>query len=132
VVTPPKNKYTPKQDVELGRKAAAEVRQTYPIISDDRIASYLATLGRLLVAAAPPELNELVYEYSFTPREPEGDQCLRAPGRTQFLQRGMFDVAAEEGEVAGVMAPSPARIRSDSPGSALSIGDFRARRMFPE
>ena len=27
----PKNKYTPEQDVELGMKAAAEVRKEYPI-----------------------------------------------------------------------------------------------------
>ena len=41
-----KNKYTPQQDVELGRKAAAEVRKQYPVITDKRIASYLGTLGR--------------------------------------------------------------------------------------
>jgi len=38
-----KNKYTPQQDVELGLKAAAEVRQQYPVITDQRIASYLTT-----------------------------------------------------------------------------------------
>ena len=34
VVTPPKNKYTPEQDVQLGKEAAAEVRQQYPVIAD--------------------------------------------------------------------------------------------------
>ena len=34
VVKPPKNRYTPQQDVELGREAAAEVRQQYPVIED--------------------------------------------------------------------------------------------------
>ena len=62
VVKPPKNKYTPKQDVELGREAAAEVRKQYPIIKDEHIARYLTALGDRLVAAAPPELNEPVYE----------------------------------------------------------------------
>ena len=41
VVKPPKNRYTPQQDVELGREAAAEVRQQYPVIEDQRIARYL-------------------------------------------------------------------------------------------
>src|SRR6478735_1672581 len=63
----PKNKYTPAQDVELGREAAAEVRKQYPIIKDERIAGYLTTLGDRLVAAAPQELKQPVYEYSFTP-----------------------------------------------------------------
>src|SRR5262245_53644619 len=66
-VKPPKNKYTPEQDVELGRKAAAEVRREYPIIENDRITSYLSKLGDRLVAAAPPDLNKPVYQYSFTP-----------------------------------------------------------------
>ena len=67
VIKPPKNKYTPQQDVELGREAAAEVRKQYPIIKNDRITSYLTKLGDRLVAAAPPELKEPVYEFSFTP-----------------------------------------------------------------
>ena len=36
-VSPPKNKYTPQQDVELGRKAAADVRKQYPVITDAAI-----------------------------------------------------------------------------------------------
>ena len=30
VVKPPKNRYTPEQDVQLGKEAAAEVRKQYP------------------------------------------------------------------------------------------------------
>src|SRR5262245_3056960 len=67
VVKPPKNRYTPKQDIAIGRDAAAEVRKEYPIIQDERIGRYLSRLGDRLVAAAPRELNESVYEYSFTP-----------------------------------------------------------------
>ena len=33
-ITPPKNKYTPEQDVQVGREAAAEVRREYPLIND--------------------------------------------------------------------------------------------------
>ena len=49
----PKNRYTPEQDVKLGREAADEVRQQYPVITDARIAGYLGRLGDRLVAAAP-------------------------------------------------------------------------------
>jgi predicted Zn-dependent protease len=59
----PKNKYTPEQDVAIGREAAAEVRKKYPVISDERIARYLTQLGDRLVTAAPPELKQSVYEY---------------------------------------------------------------------
>jgi len=100
----PKNKYTPEQDVELGRKAAAEVRQTYPIIKDDAISVYLSKLGDRLVAVAPPELNQKVYEYSFTPVNLKEINAFALPGGPMFVQRGMFDAAASEGEVVGVMA----------------------------
>jgi len=100
----PKNKYTPEQDVKLGREAAAEVRKQYPIIQNDRIASYLTTLGDRLVAAAPPELKQPVYEYSFTPVNLKEINAFALPGGPMFVHRGMFDAAASEGEVAGVMA----------------------------
>jgi beta-barrel assembly-enhancing protease len=104
VIKLPKNKYSPKQDVELGREAAADVRRQYPIIKDERIARYLTTLGDRLVAAAPPELNESVYEYSFTPVNLKEINAFALPGGPMFVHRGMFDAAASEGEVAGVMA----------------------------
>jgi Zn-dependent protease with chaperone function len=100
----PKNKYTPEQDVQLGREAAAEIRKQYPIISDEKIARYLTTLGDRLVAAAPPELKQPVYEYSFTPVNLKEINAFALPGGPMFVHRGMFDAAASEGEVVGVMA----------------------------
>jgi beta-barrel assembly-enhancing protease len=103
-ITPPKNKYTPEQDVQVGREAAAEVRKEYPVIRDERIASYLDRLGRSLVAAAPAELNKPVFEYSFTPVNLKDINAFALPGGPMFINRGMFDAAQSEGEVVGVMA----------------------------
>jgi Zn-dependent protease with chaperone function len=99
-----KNRYTPQQDVELGRQGAAEVRKQYPVIEDERITSYLSTLGDRLVAAAPSELKESVYEYSFTPVNLKEINAFALPGGPMFVNRGMFDAASSEGEVVGVMA----------------------------
>jgi len=100
----PKNKYTPQQDVQLGREGAAEVRKEYPIIQDQEIAKYLTKLGDRLVAVAPKELNNPVYEYSFTPVNEREINAFALPGGPMFVNRGMFDAAATEGEVVGVMA----------------------------
>jgi Zn-dependent protease with chaperone function len=100
----PKNKYTPQQDVELGRKAAEEVRQQYPVIQDQRITRYLSKLGDRLVAAAPRELKQSVYEYSFTPVNLKEINAFALPGGPMFVNRGMFEAAASEAEVVGVMA----------------------------
>jgi len=104
LVKPPKNRYTPQQDVEIGREGAAEVRKQYPIIENEQIARYLTALGDRLVANAPPELKQPVYEYSFTPVNLKEINAFALPGGPMFVHRGMFDAAAEEGEVVGVMA----------------------------
>ena len=106
----PKNRYTPEQDVKLGREAAAEIRQQYPIIKDEKIQRYLTSLGDRLVAVAPPELKQPVYEYSFTPVNLKEINAFALPGGPMFVHRGMFDAAAAEGEVVGVMAHELAHV----------------------
>ena len=128
VIKPPKNRYTPQQDVELGREAAAEVRKQYPIISDERITSYLSRLGDRLVAAAPPELNEKVYQYSFTPVNLKEINAFALPGGPMHVHRGMFDAAAAEGEVAGVMAHELARAVAVRDANASSAEPVAAAR----
>ncbi len=110
VIKLPRNKYTPQQDVELGREAAAEVRQQYPIIENQEIDRYLDALGARLVAAAPAEFKEPVFEYSFTPVNLKEINAFALPGGPMFVHRGMFDAAASEGEVAGVMAHELAHV----------------------
>jgi Zn-dependent protease with chaperone function len=105
-----KNRYTPQQDVELGLKAAEEVRAQFPIIKDDRITSYLTSIGDRLVAAAPPELKQPVYKYSFTPVNVKEINAFALPGGPMFVNRGMFDAAEAEGEVTGVMAHELAHV----------------------
>jgi hypothetical protein len=104
VIKLPKNKYTPQQDVELGREAAAEVRRQYPIIQNDQISAYLKQLGDRLIAGAPPELKNPVYEFSFTPVNLKEINAFALPGGPMFVHRGMVESAAGEAEVAGVMA----------------------------
>jgi Zn-dependent protease with chaperone function len=100
----PKNRFTPQQDVELGREAAAEVRKQYPVIKDEKIQTYLTKLGERLVAAAPAELKNPVYEYSFTPVNVKDINAFALPGGPMFVNRGMFEAAESEAEVVGVMA----------------------------
>ncbi len=103
-ITAPRNKYTPEQDVQVGREAAAEVRKEYPVIQDAALAGYLDRLGKRLVAAAPSELNKPVFEYSFTPVNVKDINAFALPGGPMFVNRGMFEAAGGEGEVVGVMA----------------------------
>jgi Zn-dependent protease with chaperone function len=109
-VTPPKNKYTPQQDVQIGREAASEVREQYPLINDSQVRGYLERLGERLVDAAPNELNHQVFEYSFTPVNLKDINAFALPGGPMFVNRGMIEAAHGEGEVAGVMAHELAHV----------------------
>lgn len=109
-VTPPKNKYTPEQDVQIGREAASEVRQQYPLIDDSQVRNYLERLGDRLVDAAPAELNNPAFEYSFTPVNLKDINAFALPGGPMFVNRGMIEAAQGEGEVVGVMAHELAHV----------------------
>jgi Zn-dependent protease with chaperone function len=110
VVTPPKNRFTPEQDVQLGQKAAAEVRKAYPIIKNDAVDSFVDRIGERLVAAAPANLNNPVFQYEFTPVNVKEINAFALPGGPMFINRGMIESAHSEGEVAGVMAHELAHV----------------------
>ena len=86
VITPPDNKYTPAQDVELGHKAAVEVEQQLPILRDEEVTSLVASIGRRVVDAIPQEFRHAEFRYSFQVDQRARDQRVRAPWRTDVLQ----------------------------------------------
>ena len=103
-VTPPKNSYTPAQDVQLGREAAAEARKQLPILRDDAVSSYIEDIGHRLQASIPSELRHSEFQYTFEPVNVREINAFALPGGPMFVNRGMIEAAKTEGEVAGVMA----------------------------
>lgn len=103
-IVPPKNKYTPQQDVELGLEAAAQARQELPLMRDDGVTSYVDDLGKRLVTGIPPEFAQSAFQYSFETVNVRDINAFALPGGPMFVNRGMIEAASTEGEVAGVMA----------------------------
>jgi hypothetical protein len=103
-VTPPKNKYTPAQDVELGQQAAKEVEQQLPLLRDGEVESFVDRIGRRLVQVMPSELEHREFRYSFKVINVREINAFALPGGPMYVNRGMIQAAAVEGEVAGVMA----------------------------
>jgi beta-barrel assembly-enhancing protease len=103
-IDPDRNRFTPAQDVELGRRAAAEVRQELPIAQDRRTQAYVERIGRRLVAAIPGRLNQPQFRYTFQVVDRRDINAFALPGGPIFVNRGMLDAARTEGEVAGVIA----------------------------
>ena len=103
-ITPPDNKYTPAQDVQLGREAAVEAEKQLPVMRDDAVTSYVEGIGRRLVSVIRPELGHPEFRYSFKVINVREINAFALPGGPMYINRGMIEAARTEGEVAGVMA----------------------------
>jgi predicted Zn-dependent protease len=103
-IVAPANKYTPEQDVQIGRQAASEARQQLPIMKDDAVTSYVDRIGRDLVDAIPVEFRRAEFQYTFETVNVREINAFALPGGPMFVNRGMIEAAGSEGEAAGVMA----------------------------
>ncbi len=103
-ITAPKNKYSPQEDVQLGREAAGQVEQQLPLLRDDNVGSYVSDIGQRLVAAIPAELRHPEFNYTFKVVNVKEINAFALPGGPMFVNRGMIEAAHTEGEVAGVLA----------------------------
>ena len=80
------------------------MRQQLPTLNDEEVTSYVASLGRRLVNAIPPELQHPEFRYTFEVVNVRDINASALPGGPTFVNRGMIETAATEGEIAGVMA----------------------------
>ena len=103
-ITPDKNRYSPADDVKLGREAAAQVRKEMPLVRDGAVDEWVQSVGRRLVTAIPPEFRHPEFAYTFEVVNQKEINAFALPGGPMFLNRGMIEAAKTEGEVAGVMA----------------------------
>jgi beta-barrel assembly-enhancing protease len=100
----PKNSYTPEQDVQLGREAAAEVRKQMPMIDGGATEDLVREIGERLVSEIPEQFREPAFRYSFDVVNLKEINAFALPGGPMFLHRGMIEAAKTDAEVAGVMA----------------------------
>jgi len=103
-IDPHRNRFSPAQDVELGRQAASELRNQLPIVRDGRAQDYVERIGERLVAAIPGRLRQSQFRYTFQVVDRREINAFALPGGPIFVNRGMLDAARGDGEVAGVIA----------------------------
>jgi predicted Zn-dependent protease len=103
-IEPRRNSFTPAQDVQLGRQAAAQVRQELPMLNDGPTDALVERIGRRLVAAVPPRFRQPAFHYTFDVANLREINAFALPGGPMFLNRGMLQAARTDDEVAGVMA----------------------------
>ena len=86
----------------LGLQAAAQVYQQMPVLPDDSPeARYIRQLGRKLVATIPPQYS---WPFEFHVVAQKEINAFALPGGPMFVNIGTITAAANEAELAGVMA----------------------------
>jgi beta-barrel assembly-enhancing protease len=98
------NKYKPADDVRLGRQAAAEAEQQFPLLRESEVNNYVERVGQRLVAAIPSEFQHPEFRYYFKVVNARDINAFALPGGPMYVNRGMIEAARTEGEMAGVMA----------------------------
>ncbi len=98
------NKFKPTDDVKLGRQAAGEAEQQFPLLRDSEVTAYVEKIGQRLVASIPVEFQHSEFRYYFKVINASDINAFALPGGPMYVNRGMIEAARTEGEMAGVMA----------------------------
>jgi predicted Zn-dependent protease len=98
------NKFSPQDDVKLGRQAAQEAEGQFPLLRDETVRSYVENVGRRLVSSIPSEFQHSEFQYYFKVVNARDINAFALPGGPMYVNRGMIEAARTEGEMAGVMA----------------------------
>lgn len=99
------NFYNLEQEVALGRQVAQEVEQTAKIVDDPVIAEYVNRIGQNLV-------NNSDAKVPFTIKVIDSEEvnAFALPGGYFYVNTGLIELAADEAELAGVMAHEIAHV----------------------
>ncbi|MFB3903934.1 MAG: M48 family metalloprotease [Acidobacteriota bacterium] len=94
------NIFSPEQDVEIGRRSAAEVEKQLPVLRDSEVRNYVSRIGERLAEVAPGPK----FAYQFKVVNVSDINAFALPGGFMYINRGLMEAARDEGELAGVMA----------------------------
>lgn len=102
VLRPGWNLFTPQQDMELGKRAAADAEKQLPLCKAPKVDAYLTQLGMRLVAKLPT--GGVEYPFQFHCVNDKAINAFALPGGYVFVNRGAIEVADNEAQLAAVMA----------------------------
>jgi predicted Zn-dependent protease len=100
VLKPGWNLFTPEQDIQIGRRASANVGRQVLLLNDPRVDNYLDALGKKLASYAPG----YKFPYQYRCVNDENVNAFALPGGFIYIDRGVIEAADDEAQLAGVMA----------------------------
>ena len=95
-----------EEEIEIGRTANEQVRKQVPEFKDSTVTRYVRDVGKRLVRAAPGAK----YPYTFAVADLPEINAFSLPGGPVWINRGVLSKAANESQVAAVLAHEVAHI----------------------
>lgn len=117
--TPGFNLFTVEQDVEIGRQSAAQAERQLPLLNNRNVDRYLNKIIGKLAAQAPGAR----YPYAIKAVNVAEINAFSLPGGPMYVNRGLFEAARSEAELAGVLAHEMAHV-------ALRHGTHQASKAY--
>ncbi len=96
------NLFSKSQDVQLGDKAAAQVRQQYQVVQNPQWQAYIRRVGGIL--AQTPEAANSGFTFSYTLLNVNEINAFALPGGPTFVFTGLIKNCDNEAQLAGVLA----------------------------
>jgi beta-barrel assembly-enhancing protease len=93
-------------EIAIGRQAQVEVRKQTPQLGDARVAAYVGAIGRRLAGRA----GGAHYPYSFSVANYREINAFALPGGPVWINRGAIAAAADESQLAAVLAHEIAHV----------------------
>ena len=95
-----KTSLTREQEMQMGKEAASQVQREMEVVNNPEVEAWLNQIGQQL--AKTPQAN--AYPYYFKLVNEDSINAFALPGGPMFVHTGLIKAAANEGEVAGVLA----------------------------
>ena len=96
------NFFSPQEDAQLGKESSAQVDKQLPLLDDPATLKYLDSLGRKLIAFAPNNHAEFAWQIKIV--NSSEINAFALPGGYIYVNRGVFEAAEDEAQLAGVLA----------------------------
>src|SRR6185295_1908475 len=94
------NLFSPQQDIDLGKEAAADVRQKMPVVNHPELTGYVQRIGNRLTKSKRAQGFPFTFEVINDP----SINAFALPGGPMFIHTGLLASLDNESQLAGVMA----------------------------
>lgn len=94
------NIFSPKEDIQTGFQASAEVDKQLALVTDPQVVGYINRLGHTLVKFEPVQAD---YPWTFKVVNSEDINAFALPGGFIYVDRGAIEAAEDEAQLAGVI-----------------------------